>query len=44
LFLVPAEEVTAADQDCTYALLRKTREGGFEIGIVSGIGNEELQA
>jgi hypothetical protein len=46
LFHPPVEEGAAAgaDQDRTNALLRKTREGRFEIAIGSGCHNNELQA
>jgi len=44
LFGAPVEEVTVADQDRTNVLLRKSGEGRFEIALVSGIQNNELQA
>jgi hypothetical protein len=42
-FRVPVEEGTVADQDRTGALLRKSREGRFEIVIGSDIHNKELE-
>jgi hypothetical protein len=42
LFHPPIEKAAAADQDRTNALLRKTREGRFEIAVGSGINDNEL--
>ena len=44
LFDLPVEEGAAADQDRTDALLRKTREGRFEIVSGSSVHNNELPA
>ena len=43
LFTTSVVEGTAADQDRTNMLLRKSCEGRFEIAIGSGIHNNELQ-
>ena len=44
LFRARGKEGTVADEDRTYALLRKTCEGRFEIAIGSGVHNNELKA
>jgi len=43
-FRVLVVEVAAVDQDRPNALLRKSCEGRFKIGIGVGIHNNELQA
>jgi len=44
LFRAPIVEATGTDQDRANALLRKTCECRFEVGIGSGIHDNELQA
>jgi hypothetical protein len=44
LFRVTGVYGTAADQDRTNALLRKSCEGSFDIAVGSGIHYSELQA